>query len=363
MDNSVYLIIAGGVLLFLVFAYWQKKQKEQEQAPKVDVMPKEDTMSIVKSIRDMAKVVKDSAKPQIEKPYRKYRLLINSDERDDSRYPNVNNYQLNIPDHLYGVQKIQLMKASFPTSLELINNNNNELRFNINSTDYTAAITNGYYNGTELATAIQTAMNAAGSGETFVVTFSTSTGFMTINCSSSVNTFDISNTGSYLLDLIGMTTFVSTGGSPNTLTSTRPVNVAYPQNILLELSDDAYDFNSLRIMDKSDNDRRCFAYLTFPSGNGGLSGTASPATVTGSRILVEGSGGNNGFGLYVVTKDTTNAYYKFYEGSISRMRLLNIRLRQLLPDGTIVDPDFNGANHSIELEVTARVDKTSLSYT
>jgi hypothetical protein len=99
----------------------------------------------------------------------------------------------------------------------------------------------------------------------------------------------------------------------------------------------------------------------MPSGNGVYGGTPSVGTVNGDAILVQGTSGVSGLGTYTVTKDMTNAYYKAYEGAIPSVRYINVRIKQLLPDGSVVTPDFNGANHSMEFEMKARVDKTSLT--
>jgi hypothetical protein len=98
----------------------------------------------------------------------------------------------------------------------------------------------------------------------------------------------------------------------------------------------------------------------MPSGNGVYGGIPSVGTVNGASILVQGASGSSGLGIYTVTKDMTNAYYKAYEGSIPTIQYINVKIRQLLPDGSVVTPDFNGANHSMEFEMKARVDKISL---
>ena len=116
-------------------------------------------------------------------------------------------------------------------------------------------------------------------------------------------------------------------------------------------------------MKSSEIDSRCFANFTMPSGNGiyGCGGTPSVGTVNGAAILVQGTSGASRIGTYTVTKDMTNAYYKAYEGAIPSVRYINVRIRQVLPNGVVVTPDFNGANHSMEFEMKARVDKISLT--
>jgi hypothetical protein len=141
------------------------------------------------------------------------------------------------------------------------------------------------------------------------------------------------------------------------------VNAAYPFNLLIFLDNKAMDFNSLRIMKSSEIDSRCFANFNMPSGNGiyGGNGVASTGTVSGAAILVQGASGASGVGTYTLTKDMTNAYYKAYEGAIPTIRYINVKIKQLLPNGSVVTPDFNNSNHSMEFEMKARVDKTTLT--
>ena len=128
-------------------------------------------------------------------------------------------------------------------------------------------------------------------------------------------------------------------------------------------------------MSSDEEDRRAFASLTMPSGNGlaggggsSTNGVPSAMTVSGANVLVEGIGSSlgfgasgGGFGNFVITKDTMDAYYKSYEGPIPTTEYLNVRLRQLLPDGTVGTPDFNNVDHSLEFEIKAQVDKISLT--
>ena len=251
------------------------------------------------------------------------------------------------------------MKASFPTSLKLINDYNNVLTLNNGAGVLIKQIIldKGYYNGDELATMLENKFVSAPTPLVgFTVTYNSNSGFLTFSYSSSISFPGVPVNIDYTLDLLG---FPHTGSSSGTsVTGTLPANTAFPQNILVQLSSENYKFNSLEIL--STEGKECFAFLQMPSGAGGGGINPSAATVSGAAILVEGGGGTSGFGTYIITKDQTNAYYKAYEGTIPQLNRLNVKLKQLLPNGTLVDADFNNINHTIEIEITARVDKSSL---
>jgi hypothetical protein len=66
-----------------------------------------------------------------------------------------------------------------------VNSSNNTVVFSVNSilgVTYTATITAGNYTGTTFAAALQTALNAAGSGVVFTVAYSSTTFKITITC-------------------------------------------------------------------------------------------------------------------------------------------------------------------------------------
>lgn len=102
-------------------------------------------------------------------------------------------------------------------------------------------------------------------------------------------------------------------------------------HILIKLSSENYNFNSLDIISKKGIE--CFASLHIP-----------PNTVAST---------------FTITKDQTNAYYKAYEGTIPQLNKLVVKIKEYDDsNGTISDIDIG--DHTIELEITARVDKSSL---
>ncbi len=329
-----YIIIT--VITFISFLLFKFLQKSSKSSPKIEVISHTDTSDIVNEIKKLVKITTKKITPDYVKPYRKYRFLLNSAERTSGT---VENYILDLYEPIFSIEKIELMKASFPTSLKLINDYNNVLTLNngVGVLIKQIILDKGYYNGDELATMLENKFVSAPTPLVgFTVTYDSNSGFLTFSYSSSISFPGVPVNIDYTLDLLG---FPHTGSSSGTsVTGTLPANTAFPQNILVQLSSENYKFNSLEIL--STEGKECFAFLQMPSGAGG-----------------------GGFGTYIITKDQTNAYYKAYEGTIPQLNRLNVKLKQLLPNGTLVDADFNNINHTIEIEITARVDKSSLELT
>jgi len=341
------------IILISIFLYKYIKQ------PKIEVISRDDTSEIVKKIHALVKVTTDKAvekAPIYEKPYRKFRFLLNSSQRGDGQ--DVNDYFLSLYEPVYSIAKVELVRANFPTSLKLITYNNKTifLRENSDTVNYPVILTPGYYNAEELASHIQTVFNDV-STHTYTVTYEPSTGILTISNPTMDFRVIISDYLHAILGIAQDSSSVLTGGL-NVITGTLPVNTSFPQNIILKLSTESHDLNSLNLT--SSEGQQCFAFMNIPSGTGMGGIIPSSANVSGSAILVEGAGGTSGFGTYVITKDQTNAYYKSYEGTLPRINRFHVQLKQILPSGSIVDADFSNIDHTIELEVTARVDKSSL---
>ena len=242
-------------------------------------------------------------------------------------------------------------------TLDLINTNNRTLVINVDwnvqgSVDYNLSLPTGNYTITSLATAIQTELNAVADGSVWAVAIDTTSLLLSItvvtprtgNATGLIRVTAASS--NYLLAILGMEQMVGTPSPPSptgSLTGTDPVNVAFPCNLLIYLDNKSMDFNSLRIMKSAEIDSRCFANFNMPSGNGVYGGTPSGGDGQRGCHPSPGDIGVSGLGTYTVTKDMTNAYYKAYEGAIPSVRYINVRIKQLLPDGSAVRPDFNGA--------------------
>jgi len=85
-------------------------------------------------------------------------------------------YQLGV---LSKFDKIALLSASIPNTTYNVTATNNTIYWNDGSAR-TATVSAGYYNATELAVAMKTAMDAVGTAGPFTVSFSSITGKMTV---------------------------------------------------------------------------------------------------------------------------------------------------------------------------------------
>jgi hypothetical protein len=386
--KSIIFGVSTFITLLVVMYYRKQRIKkhkitiEEMKRPQLNVVPENVTSHLIETLEQLSKTFETKMEPEI----RKYRLLLDSGERNTTTYPLVTDYQLQLPETIYGMEKISLQKAVFPMSLELINSNNNQITFSVTwtaggstTTSYPLTLTPGNYTISSLGVMLQTALNAAMVADsdqttpaTWEVSIDSDTLLITIKIltlptltslggAATSATFSIATTNSYLLAILGITSTSPSGTDTVPLVGNEPVNVAYPYNLLIYLDNRSFDFNSLRIMKSSEIDDRCFANFNMPSGNsvcGGM-GVPSTGTVSGAPILVQGSSGASGFGTYIISKDMTNAYYRAYEGPIPSVRFINVRIRQLLPNGSVVVPDFNNSNHSMEFEMKAKVDKIS----
>jgi hypothetical protein len=99
--------------------------------------------------------------------------FILSQDRNDSVYPNISNYVINLKNEYRNVISIFLSNAFIPNSIYTIDTRNNLIYFQETfGTTLIATIESGDYTGSTLATAIQTSLNnAPNSSSTYTVTF------------------------------------------------------------------------------------------------------------------------------------------------------------------------------------------------
>lgn len=296
-----------------------------------------------------------------QKQLRRFRVLLDSTYRPTS-CTSPSSYTLDLPEPIYGVESINLQRAFIPNSIYTINSNNNSFLIDINGVDYTITLDEGNYTNDELATEIETKLDAAaGTGTGWSVSQDGSSGILTIDGSSvttpAVTSMEIR--ASEMPNLAPIIGFGSTNVSGTTsVVSPHPMNTSQPINLLLNLAQGNDDYDSM-IIPTRNGSVRCFGYIPLGIGTGSAVSESSISIGGVSSILVAGSGFTAGYNYYYISKDTTTAYYDFYEGSKSAIQKISVRFEQLLPDGTLVTPDFNNANHIIELELVAQVDKLS----
>lgn len=103
---------------------------------------------------------------------RRVRLVVDSRERNMTLFPNPNKYEINLTDYLPNVSSIKLVSSTFPFSSYLINKNNNMIYVEINAVTYATEVEIGdYASGTDLATAMQNALNSTVGQEVFLVEY------------------------------------------------------------------------------------------------------------------------------------------------------------------------------------------------
>ena len=71
-------------------------------------------------------------------------LTVHSEDRDVTKWPNSNNFEILVPTSLHNVQSMRLIQSSFPTQMYLFSEYSQNTKFNITiqNIKYTIAITN-----------------------------------------------------------------------------------------------------------------------------------------------------------------------------------------------------------------------------
>ena len=370
------MAIAVTVIVTLLYI---RKQLNKPTEPTIQVIAQNDTRELLSGIKEIVASTKEKVVPKPVPILRKYRVLLSSSERDKTLYPDSSDYWLKLPEPVFGLQRIQMIDGSFPLTLELINDNNNQMIITLGytaSTEYPITLIDGIYNGNELANMIETRINAyftanpltltppATNQPVFTVSYDTTSGLLLFQInfiipstpSAASNRFSVSG-NSYLNEILGLTTTTANYDVVWQLQGTAPVNVSFKQNIMLDLSSEVEEFNTLQVAQQNERNIRCFAFIPLPSGSGFAGGGFAPsaATISGASILVESASATSGYGTF----NFVNAYYEAWEGPNPAIQLIHIQLKNLLPNNEVLKADFNNAEHTLELELTARLDKTS----
>lgn len=130
-------------------------------------------------------------------------LLIDSRDRDYSLYPNSNSYKLDFNRKYRDVVAIKLTKGMIPHSGFYVSSQNNTIYFSEGTTNLTASIVTGYYTQAELFTAIETAMDAAGSNTYSLALTSDQKRNVIITATDTFKLQFLSATGEYLENCMG----------------------------------------------------------------------------------------------------------------------------------------------------------------
>ena len=98
-----------------------------------------------------------------------FNLIINSQDRNTSAYPNNSNYQIDLDVIYKDIISVELISAIVPKTQYLINGSNNIIYFDEGAGEISATVAVGNYTPTTLGTALGNAMTTAG-GQTYTAT-------------------------------------------------------------------------------------------------------------------------------------------------------------------------------------------------
>lgn len=267
-------------------------------------------------------------------------VLVNSRERDFTKYPSSGSYVIELPRTYNNVVAAHMASAEIPSSFYVFTSSlgNTSLSLDVNGKTQTITIPDGNYGFSSMSTALQTALNAAFIPETyeFSVSVSPSTGTFQIECVNlpASTTLGVDTTAAPagknvewgLAYFLGFPKGVVTSGATNT------GSLVAPRMALLN--------------------PYTYLILDIPELNG--------------TDHVGVSGGNSVFGKIPLTVNSFN--FVFYDKVLSkqtytppRLQLNKLHVTIRFPDGTPVD--FHGLEHSFTLELTCTDEKiVSRSY-
>lgn len=155
------------------------------------------------------------------------KTLVHLDTENDLISGNSNSGVLQMYQQIGGSHNSTVTLEHFEIALGMypIRTGCNTFPFTHSSTNYTATISPGNYAGTSLATALQTALNAAGSPVTFTVSYNSIRNKLTVAASSSV-AIGASNGANLVLGFV-------TGQSGTSIESTNQLNLNHDLYIYL----------------------------------------------------------------------------------------------------------------------------------
>lgn len=251
-----------------------------------------------------------------------YILVVDSLDRDVSKYPNPNNYVVKLPVNLRNADTIELMSLQLTRSETNVNSGNKSFSVTIGGNTYTATLTEEEVSsGTNLATSVQTAIRTATSDNNFTVSYSSTTRKLTISHPSSTFSVTVGESSAKLLGLLGTGirgagTISATGAGPYTIVGSRIIDLSGTPYIILNIND--YD----RVLSASNDAQKSF--LVVPMEN----------YLVGQRFVICGDEKEKK-GIYILTNNQKN--------------LFELRVTFKRPDGSFYD--FAGTDHLMSFRV------------
>ena len=252
-------------------------------------------------------------------------LLIDSRDRNQTEYPNPNNYQIDLTEEYKDILTVSLISSNIPKSQYLINTSNNILNFiDSNSIEYEVQIPIGNYTISELTTQVENSLNAIGSSNTFTVTSDSKTNKVII---SSITNFQL------LFD----------GGTENYNNTTRTI---YKENsigkLLGFLMTDLSGTNSYTSQNQYNLNGPTYVLLHINELNN-LDGIKNSIKNAFAKIPLDTN--QNEYKFFKEQRD----YIVITEFSPPLARLSQLNIRFLNYDNT--DYDFGGLDHTFLLKI------------
>ena len=195
------------------------------------------------------------------------RVVVDSRVRNKNLFPNPNSYEIPFEDDINDVKTAKLIYMDIPMSLYLINENFNTIYFNINSISYMATIPPGNYNATELASEMQSQINAvvasASVATTFAVTYNTRLDKFTFSSTLLAFSLLFANKPRNLASLLGFSDIKAqyTSDTNSQITSEFRINLNYNNYIIMDIE----QFDMLKSIDRDLN--KSFAMIPRSSTN------------------------------------------------------------------------------------------------
>jgi hypothetical protein len=90
-------------------------------------------------------------------------VTVHSEDRDITKWPNANTFEIMLPEPLLNVQSLRLIQATIPNKFFTFSNDyqNTKLLFSINGSSYIITIQEGYYTPSQMALELTNKMNRA----------------------------------------------------------------------------------------------------------------------------------------------------------------------------------------------------------
>jgi len=252
-------------------------------------------------------------------------IVLDSLDRDIAKYPEPNNYVIKLPENIRNAETIELMSLQLTRSETNVNSGNNKLKITINSTQYLLEITEGEISsGTDLALAIQTAINLNPTLKTaygFTATFTTRL-VIANNSSTTPFTIFVEENSAKLFGLLGngtrgkgtITSVVNNGY--HKIIGNRNIDITGTPYLILNIND------YTRVVSASNEAHKSFYIIPMEK------------YIVGQRFVMSGDEKEKK-GLYILS----NSQQNMFEMRVSFKR----------PDGSLYD--FKGIDHVFTFRV------------